>query len=773
MPDTSKKITPEQEKVALPSPPLNDPNTIRIRIEETTEHIQKVTAPKISKELPKIYEARHYQDEKGITHVEILSPSEDLLPSLTLTIEPDGYAEIRRMGYLDQDYSIRDHNPYKPDIVDHIRNRLFNRLIEELGAQTISTIAASDMFNVLYHRLHTAASDLVTRLTIPMPETDIPFDHRAQDPDHPQDATVTAKNTMYNLLSKEEPQSRTPYYYVVKAKDHNQKLKVSRPNRETVAPRTDPQAYTDYIFKEAAKLAEAEAPEWNPIRHRRQGEDGASTIEVMYNDGNPPIYTIRKLNDGSVDVQPISNHKPNFNFNETHPATSAIEQAAEFIIRNVLEIHPNPAAAITCDNYRGYEILHARDIKDPKQHLITAGDNAARTKHLAREIVNRKLRPPDLPESPRTKDTTINSLPKLVTRTVRKSIVTPGQATFSRQYSKRTSGGRNTTHYNIIAVNQPVIDQIPPSSQSAVSYFKTVVVPLYNQMIRFQHPGQIIKAVQHHLDLEPELWRWFLSTGDSIQYQDDLNENRVIARIQAILMRDANQTDAHPARIAQVIGHQYDTRNIRFVPIESNDLWSAWVRAVSLYLGKDGPPTYEENANLTHIGDAIRQQANQLQPQPWPHETWEQMVQRADRLTTRQADNSLSNNLTWESALNVVELDGFSFIPATTSSELFQWGQVMKNCVGSYDTVCRDRGNRIFIAHSPNGKPLATIELEHQQGTWQPRQIEGHARSRVSKELQIATAKLAQEYQRQSNKRKNNGKVKTAAASPFPAQALA
>ena len=767
--DKSKKITPEQEKVAPPSPPVTDPNTIRIRIEEIIEHIQKVTAPKIAKELPKIYEARHYQDKKGTTHIEVLSPSEDMPPSLSLTIEPDGYAETRRMGYLDQNHSVHYQPTDKPDIVDHIRNRLFNRMVEELGAQTISTIAASDMFNVLYHRLHMAACDLVTRLTIPMPETDIPFDPRAQDPDHPQDATFTANHTMYNLLSEEEPKHQTPSYYVAKAKEHNQKLKVSRPSQETVTPHTDPQAYTDFIFEEAARLAEAEAPEWNPIRHRQQGEDGASIVEVMFNDGNPPAYTIKKRNDGTVDIQPDSHHKPNFNFNQINPATSAIEQAAEFIIRNVLEIHPNPAAAITYQAQQNYEILYARDIKDPKEHVITTGNNTARTKRLAREIVNRKLRSPDLPESPRAKDTTINSLPKLVTRTVRKSIVTPGQATFSRQYSKRTGGGRNTTHYNIIAVNQPVIDQIPPSSQSAVNYFKTVVVPLYNQMIRFQHPGQIIKTVQNHLDLEPELWRWFLRTGDSIQYQDDLNENRVIARIQAILLRDANQPSAHPARVAQVISHQYDTRNIRFAPIESNDLWHAWVRAVSLYLSKDGHTTYEENADLTHIGDTIRQQAHQLQPQPWPHETWEQMVQRADRLTTRRAADSPRNNLAWESALDIVELDGFSFVPATTSGELFHWGQVMKNCVGSYDTVCIDRGNRIFIAHSPNGKPLATIELEHQQGTWQPRQVEGHARTKVSKELRIATAKLAQEYQRQSNKRKNSGQVKTAAVSPSAA----
>ena len=747
---------------------MTDSNTIGIRIEEITEHIQKVTAPNTAKELPKIYAARHYQDEKGITHVEILSPLRDLPPSLSLTIEPDGYAETKRMGYLDRDYSIREHRPDKPDIVDHVKNRLFNNLVDELGTKTISTIAASDMFNVIYQRLNSAAYDLVAKLTIPMPETDIPFDPRARNPDHPQDDTITANNTMYNLLSKEEPQHRTPYY-VVKAKDHNQKLKISKINRELVTPRTDPKAYTEYIFNEAARLAEAEAPEWNPIRHRQMGEDGASIVEVMFNDGNLPVYTIRKLSDGTVDVQPPHNHKPNFNFNEIQPATSAIKQAAEFIIRKVLEIHPNPAAAITYNPHRSYEILHARDIKDPKEHLITTGDNTALTKRLAHEIVNRKLRSPDLPESPRTKDTTINSLPNLVTRTVRKSIVTPGQAKFSRQYSKRTGGGQNTTHYNIIAVNQPVIDQIPPSSQGAVSYFKTVVVPLYNQMVRFQHPGQIIKAVQHHLDLEPELWRWFLRTGDSIQYENDLDENRVNARIQAILMRDANQPDANPARIAQVIGHQYNTRNIRFVPIESNDLWHAWVRAVSLYLSKDGFPTYEENANLTHIGDAIRQQANQLQPQPWPHETWEQTVHRADRLATRQAGNNPSNNLAWESALDVVELDGFGFVPATTSSELFHWGQVMKNCVGSYDTVCMDRGNRIFIAHSADGKPLATIELEQKQGTWQPRQVEGHARTRVSKDLRTATDKLAQEYQRQSNKRKNNGQAKTAAASPSAA----
>ena len=180
------------------------------------------------------------------------------------------------------------------------------------------------------------------------------------------------------------------------------------------------------------------------------------------------------------------------------------------------------------------------------------------------------------------------------------------------------------------------------------------------------------------------------------------------------------------------------------------------VRAVNLYLAPDGPPTHEENADLTHIGDAIKHQASLMEPQPWLAEPWAQMVERAERVVQRDRRTNPQNHLAWESALGTVELDGFGFVPATTSAELFQWGQVMQNCLASYDTACADEGRRIFIAHSPDGKPVATVELEQRQGVWQKRQLEGKGRTRASRELEAAVGRLAQQYEHAA-RRENAG----------------
>ncbi len=758
-----------EEEGARPCPPLTDPNEVRAIAQDFTLHVQNVISPALEAELPRIHKTRHFQDEEGRIHVEVMSPAWGLPSSLSLTIGPDGYAETRRLGYVDQDFKFHSYEVYRHDITDHVWNLMFNRMVRELGARKTAIITASERSNALQHWMYTEASRLVARLTVPMPDTDLPVPQENQTTQkykQPDSTKAAATHLMYRMLEHPERPPGSPQLSRT-AREHNRRMGLEECREEQPAgtgtgqPDEDPNAFNERVMAEAVRQAGAEAPRWTPIRHRRDPESGASVIEVMFNDANPPAYRITRMSDGTINVEPPGEHRAKFNFNATKPTARAIRQNKEIILRRLLELHPNPAAAIVQRDGNTQKISQARRITDPAEPFLAQAGKEDQAEHPAREMLDGNLRGQELPESPRTRAATIKSLPGLITRTVRKSLATTGATNFPGPRRRNQNGDRDTVHHNIIAANQAVMDQIPPSSQAAVRYFKNVVAPLCDRMVRFQSPGQMIKTVQRHLDMEPDLWKWFLRTGENIVYEENADRNRVAASLQARLLRDANRPHAHPLRISTVSVHLHNTRTIRFMPMDSNDPWNAWVRAVNLYLAPDGPPTYEENADLTHIGDAIRYQASLMEPQPWPTEPWTQMVERAERVVRRDRRTNPQNHLAWDSALGAVELDGFGFVPATTSAELFQWGQVMQNCLASYDTACAHEARRIFIAHSPDGKPVATVELEQREGIWQQRQLEGKGRTRVSKGLEAAAGRLAQQYERAA-RRKNAGTERAA-----------
>ncbi len=274
----------------------------------------------------------------------------------------------------------------------------------------------------------------------------------------------------------------------------------------------------------------------------------------------------------------------------------------EIILKHLFNTHPNPAYLMgEYRAYRPYE-LDAPDITNPEAPFINSVNCLPHIRDLAHQMLDRNFRMPDLPESPRTKPTSIKKLPKLVTRAVRKSIVKDDLAKFPSNYHQNHSGPEKTLHYNIMAVNQTVLDQIPPSSIAAIVYFKAVIVPGYDKMVRFQHPGQIISTVRKHLDIDPSLWRWFLRTSDATIYTENKDRNRIEARIQAALLCDANRPNAHPERVRHVLSNAYTTRTVRHMPIDSEAPWQAWVRAVNLYLEPQNPPT--SNSQLTSTTSA-------------------------------------------------------------------------------------------------------------------------------------------------------------------------
>ena len=102
--------------------------------------------------------------------------------------------------------------------------------------------------------------------------------------------------------------------------------------------------------------------------------------------------------------------------------------------------------------------------------------------------------------------------------------------------------------------------------------------------------------------------------------------------------------------------------------------------------------------------------------------------------------------ITWQSALDVCEVDGVQVRPLVTGKELREEGTEMNHCVGSYVEACERGGSRIFaLEHKGN---RATVELlRSNKNGWSVRQVFGPRNSNVSKPLTKAASALAKLYQ--------------------------
>lgn len=109
-------------------------------------------------------------------------------------------------------------------------------------------------------------------------------------------------------------------------------------------------------------------------------------------------------------------------------------------------------------------------------------------------------------------------------------------------------------------------------------------------------------------------------------------------------------------------------------------------------------------------------------------------------------------NNTWESLLDTTEVkvgkQKFTFVPLTSSRDLFQEGRVMHHCVASYDTRCLNerRPSRIFSVRDEQGARVATVEIVRDRDQWQASQMRGHCNACVSNAVSKASQEIAKLY---------------------------
>ena len=726
---------------------LTTPGQATDLLQEATTLLEEEIQPRMMEELPRIHAARHFRDRNGL-HVQVMAPNGGSIPPPTaLTQDPRGFIHLAIMGSPAPDQNMRHphEGQHRGYMTSHLAHLMLNQLAWTMGPRKTAVLLASEKHMLLHVGAVKMAKQTADDLMRPMPPDDLPIPREFRE-QHPDNQVMAALNMMTDLLSQ-APQTLRD----ASPKNHNRRL---HPGWEPDSPEawTDPKEFHEDIIERAARAAEQEAPQWTPIQHRREPQH---SIRVMFNEANQPALVITEMDDGTVRLDPQDASQPRFNFNQANFTREPVRQMTEIILENVLRIHPNPAAIMQPSNFGRVKDI-APDIQDPQAPFIQVEAVIPKAAHQARLLLDRTMAMPDIPEAPRTKRTDSQKLPALVTRITRRFMVgndLPPIPT-SRKYS--TSGEHSNLAYNIDAVNRDIFAQVPESSQAAVRYFRKAVIPQCNRLVRLRNPGELIRTVQNHLDLDPALWKWFLRAGQHVQHHEEPESTRAEIRVQAALLRDANRPDASPERIAAVAGRSHLTSAIRQAPLASTDPWKAWARAVSLFLDRTGPPEPRETADLSHIGDAIRHQVNQHDPQPWPQESWEETIARADRITRADALSGASRRLSWDSALPATEIGGFSFIPATSSAELQHWGQVMGNCVATYDHQCAARDHRIFIAHDPQGNPVATIELGKQHQNWCVTQAEGKKRSTPARGLSQAADQLARLYQEAWEARKKD-----------------
>lgn len=138
-----------------------------------------------------------------------------------------------------------------------------------------------------------------------------------------------------------------------------------------------------------------------------------------------------------------------------------------------------------------------------------------------------------------------------------------------------------------------------------------------------------------------------------------------------------------------------------------------------------------------------------------------------------EAAFSRRHNDTWESLLDTTEVkvgkQRFTFVPLTSSRDLFQEGKIMHHCVAGYDARCLNvyRPSRLFSVRDEQGARVATAEIVRVQDQWQATQVRGYCNAHVSAAINKASQEIAKLYT------KADKEARAAAEKATPARAEA
>ena len=174
-----------------------------------------------------------------------------------------------------------------------------------------------------------------------------------------------------------------------------------------------------------------------------------------------------------------------------------------------------------------------------------------------------------------------------------------------------------------------------------------------------------------------------------------------------------------------------------------------------LRLVHDQNPTFRSDSQhqtLAHIADAVRSAITN--DEPWPNASWQHLRNRADRWHREnfQRDQELSKDRTqqlanqnWDSALDTVDIEHFTFVPITDALTLVQLGDQMRNCLSSFTTRCMNNQTRVFRVDQ-HGQPIGAVSIAQIEGRWLSDQAEGNNRNPLPQRISKLHKDLTERY---------------------------
>lgn len=315
--------------------------------------------------------------------------------------------------------------------------------------------------------------------------------------------------------------------------------------------------------------------------------------------------------------------------------------------------------------------------------------------------------------------------------------------------------GHSVQEYNTVHLNRDVFKALESRDHPPLHYYLNRIAPKTGEVLKFSNPAQLTKLVKHHTQLPDDLWRVFAKIPDSAWPEDQAHDPQALQRICRIVKR-ANPAPHKEENLGYAISRLCQMSAHLDIPWDHGDTSEPWANLLSEYL-KTAPDYTATRSDLAYqtlcnISDAIR--ASIQHQQPWPNASWEHLRRRSDRWHRefRQFQQRLTENQTahlahkvWESAIEPVTLNGYTFVPITDGLTLHNLGQAMGNCLSNYVQACVTGHTRVFRVDQDE-TPVGAVSLDRTNGRWTRDQSEGNNRTPLPKEAAALHQRLAEIY---------------------------
>ena len=314
--------------------------------------------------------------------------------------------------------------------------------------------------------------------------------------------------------------------------------------------------------------------------------------------------------------------------------------------------------------------------------------------------------------------------------------------------------------YELLDIERSESSSIPTVADDDNSASPFVIAWIRNQYNRgiesYKHPGQAVAAVRDDLQragVNPSSWKSILRLS---QHAVDTITKQPIKRnhIAVIFNSIAKYQVQDPSD--EQIGSAKRVLGLSPSQIRKNDR-DQWERVTALILRHDGSGDQRENEQ--QIADYVRSQTDQVHGGgPIASTTWGGLVKASDQwhryrvhVAMRQRiEREMARNngkiRAWNSLIPAQEIASMKVSPLTSVLDLYQEGQEMQHCVGSYGDHCQSGRSRIFSIRGGNGV-RATVDLRRDTGKWIPVQVRGVLNAKVSSEVAGIAEEIAKLYQ--------------------------